>query len=159
MEGLPCSQGTQQSRWRACRWKEKGSGAPWGAHECLLVLRDPVGGTTWLQIPAAALLDALDHSSGKEDMHQAPVSQCSGWTVCLALSVPEGMKQKHTISTGSKHRCFQLQQPLIQLLASTQAAAVTYLPLQWVRRGWYEESGVVIFLDRKGLENKGLCIR
>lgn len=68
------------------------------------------------------------------------------------------MRQQNSISTSSKHGCFQLQWPLIQLVPSIQAAAVTYLSLQRVRKGLYEQSGAAIFLDRKSLENKELCV-
>lgn len=131
----------------------------------ILVPGDPVGGTTQLQSPAVAPLDALNCSTS------CSVSLNSHWLwegghapstskpeLGLALfATPEGMRQKNAISTSSKHKCY-LQRSLIQLLASTQAAAVTYLSLQWVRRGLYKESRVVIFLNRKALENKALCI-
>lgn len=92
-------------------------------------------GTTQPQTPAAAHLDALDHSVS------CSVSLASHWLwkgehvpstnkpVLRSSCVPEGMRQENTISTSSERGCFQLQQPLIQLLASTQAAAVTSPPV------------------------------
>lgn len=48
-----------------------------------------------------------------------------GLCVCLG---GVRVRQRNSISISSKHGCFQLQRLLIQLVASTQAAAVTYFP-------------------------------
>lgn len=64
------------------------------------------------------------------------------------------VRQQNSINTSSKHACFQLQWPLIQLVASTQAAAVTYLSLQWVRKGLYEKSGQQFSLTGKVWKTK-----
>lgn len=67
MDRLPCSHwsrvGGQQSRWHVCRWKGEDTGGSYRAAECLPVPRDPIRGTTWLQTPTVAPLDALDCST------------------------------------------------------------------------------------------------
>lgn len=173
MDRLSCSQDTQWSRQEKTEqvsllqgevgghqvilW---GQGMPTCAqrscreqHGYKLLQQQPL--TPSATVPAAVCPWAHT-GSGKKDMHWAPLNQCSVWAVCL--SGGSESEKRNSISISSKHGCFQLQQLLIQLVASTQAAAVTYLSLQWVRKGLYEKSRAAIFLDWKGLENKALCI-
>lgn len=157
----------KQSRCLFCRGKREGTKWFCEAKECPLVLRDPAGSnmatnccssSPWHPQPRYQLQCVLGLTLA---LGRRTCTECHWTSAPFGLCVCLGgvrVRQRNSISISSKHGCFQLQRLLIQLVASTQAAAVTYLSLQWVRKGLYEKSRAAIFLDWKGLENKALCI-
>lgn len=116
--------------------------------------RKPLQQHTLMSLTTAwpAVFPWLHTGSGKENMSWALINRCSGQAVyheewdrktqlAQALSVD---------AFSSSSPWFSCWHPPRQQLSPS---------LQWVQRGLYEESGAAIFLDRKGLENKGFCIR